>query len=167
MYFSAAYGIMDDSNQEIITKQAKDTYQRQSKKDDKELNVILTYVLFGEENFKSAEKYSKKATKLFSNNEFDKAAKNYQNAIKMIPINPDHYYNRMAALYKLNNHLEIEETFKSLPDSINPRNGQFEFLMARSYLNIKDTLKACEFFNTSKNYNYAKSTSYLKNLCLK
>ena len=103
---------------------------------------------------------------MFLKNDFDGASKNYQRAIDKFPINVDNYYNKMVSSFKLNNHNDVEETFKLLPDSLNPGNGQIEFLMARSYLNIKDTINACEFFNKSKSLNFKQSTTYYKNLCL-
>ena len=103
---------------------------------------------------------------MFSKNDFLGAAENYLNAIELFSLNPDNNYNRMAALFKLNKHSEILKTYELLPDSINPKNGQFEFLVGRSFLNVKDTIKACEFLNISKNYNFRPSLSYLKNICL-
>ena len=165
-YFATAYAVMDDSNREIITKQAKETYYNFSKKNNQELNIVLYYILFGKENYKESIQYNEEAKELFMKNDFLDAANKYQKAIDRFPINPDHYYNKMASLFQLNNHLENKKTFDLLPDSINPRNGKFEFLMAKSYLNIKDTTNACKFFDKSKSLNFKPTISYYKNLCL-
>tara|TARA_B100001059_G_scaffold106623_1_gene106281 strand:- start:4 stop:1008 length:1005 start_codon:yes stop_codon:yes gene_type:complete len=165
-YFTAAFNIMDDFNSEIIKEQAKGALYSYGSKNLAELNTILFYIIYGENQFKESLEFSKNGQELFSKNNFLDAAESYQNAIERFPINPDHYYNKMAALFQLNKHSKILETYETLPDSINPKNGQFEFLVGRSFLNAKDTIKACEFLNISKNYNYEPSLSYLKNLCL-
>ena len=164
-YFSAAYGIMNNDNSKLIKNQAKETLYKLQSKNDLELNTILYYILFGEESYKESLKYSKNAAEMFSINNYQEASENYQNAIDRFPINPDHYYNKMASLFKLEKHYKIKETYELMPDSINPGNGQFEFLMARSYMSIKDTTIACDFFNKSKSLNFNPSVSYYKNLC--
>ena len=164
-YFTAAYGIKDEINIELIKKQAKETLFKYGKKEKNELRIILYYILYGEDNYKESSNLSEKAGEMFLKNDFDGASKNYQMAIDKFPINVDNYFNKMVSSFKLNNHNDVEETFKLLPDSLNPGNGQIEFLMARSYLNIKDTINACEFFNKSKSFNFKQSTAYYKNLC--
>lgn len=166
-YFSAAYNFKNDSYKELIKKQALEILHLKGKDGEKNLNTILFYIIFGEKEFKESLKFSEKGLEMFSKNDFQNAAENYKKSIDRVPINADNHYNRMAALFKLNKHSEILETYELLPDSINPKNGQFEFLLGRSFLNIKDTVKACEFFNTSKSYNYSPSLGYLKKMCLK
>ena len=165
-YFVAAYNIIDDANKKIIIGQAKEALYLFGNKDVKKLNIILFYIIFGENEYKKSLRFSKIGLEMFSKNDFLGAAENYLNAIKLFSLNPDNNYNRMAALFKLNKHSEILKTYELLPDSINPKNGQFEFLVGRSFLNAKDTIKACEFLNISKNYNFRPSLSYLKNICL-
>ena len=162
-YFTAAYGIMDDSNREIIIKQAKETYNK--KLNDSELDIILYYIIYGEENFKESIAYSEEASEMFSQNDFIGAAKNYKKAIEKFPINPDHYYNNMASSFKSNNFSDVLETYRILPDSINPKNGKFEFLIARTYLKIKDTINSCKFFKESSRLNFKSAKSYYINLC--
>lgn len=166
-YFTAAYGIKDDINIQLIKNQAKETLFKYNHIDNVELKIILYYIIYGEDNYKASKKFSTKAAEMFTNSDFEGALNNYQIAIEKFPINIDNYYNKMAASFKLNDHNEVLETFNLLPDSLNPRNGQFEFLMAKSYLNARDSTNACIFFNKSKNLNFKQSISYHKNLCFK
>lgn len=166
-YFTSAFGIMDDSNREIIIKQAKDTYHRYKEFDDKELKTILFYILYGQENYKESLVSSQEANEMFSKNDFIGAANNYKKAIENFPINPDHYYNNMASLFKSNNFRDVIETYRIIPDSINPNNGKFEFLVARTYLKIEDTINSCKFFKESRRLNFKSAESYYINLCEK
>ena len=165
-YFVAVYNIIDDTNKNIIIGQAKEALYLFRNNDEKKLKTILFYIIFGENEYKKSLRFSKTGLEMFSKNDFLGAAENYLNAIELFSLNPDNNYNRMAALFKLNKHSEILKTYELLPDSINPKNGQFEFLVGRSFLNVKDTIKACEFLNISKNYNFRPSLGYLKNICL-
>tara|TARA_S200000501_G_scaffold364999_1_gene397862 strand:+ start:1400 stop:2401 length:1002 start_codon:yes stop_codon:yes gene_type:complete len=164
-YFSAAFNIVDDNYRELIKTQALEILHLFGGEDER-LNTVLFYIIFGREEYKESIRLSEKAFEMFSKSDFQNAAENYQKAIDLFSINPDNHYNRMAALFQLNKHSEILETYELLPDSINPKNGKFEFLVGRSYLNFKDTIKACEFFNISKNYNNQPSIRYFDTLCL-
>ena len=166
-YFTTAFNIMDEANSDLIKKQARKTLYRfsKSKRISNTLKTILFYVLFGEESYKESLKLSEEASVLFSENDFEGAVKNYQMAISLFPLNADNYYNKMASLFKLKKYSEIKEVYKFLPDSLNPKNGSFEFLMARSHMKLNDNDMACEFFEISKNMNYKLSTGYHKNLC--
>jgi len=164
-YFTAAYTIIDENNEELIKKQAKETYHRFGNQNDESLNIILYYVLYGEENYKEAIQFSQEAAELFQKNDFLNAAYKYELARNRFPINPDYYYNGMASLFKLEKHNEAQKIFFSMPDSLNPKNGRFEFLVARSYLNMKDTLNSCVYFNKSNQLGMDASLPYLKNLC--
>jgi len=164
-YFTTAFNIIDDSNNELILAQAKETYHKFKYKDDPELNTILFYIIFGRENFKESTKLSEEAAELFSKKDFANAAKKYEMASNKFPINPDHYYNAMASLFQINKNEQILEIYSKTPDSIIPKNGSFEFLVARSYLNMKDTLNSCIYFNKSNELGMDASLTYLKNLC--
>ena len=166
-YFSAVYNFKNDFYKELIKKQALEIFHLKGNDGEKKLNTILFYIIFGENEFKESLKFSEKGLEMFSKNDYQNAAENYQKAIDRFPINADNHYNRMAALFQLNKHSEILETYELIPDSMNPKNGQFEFLVWRSFLNIKDTISACEFFNTSRNYNFQPSLTYLNITCLK
>ena len=164
-YFTTAYTIMDENNEDLIKNQAKETYHRYGNQNDENLNIILYYILYGEENYKEAIQFSEEAAKLFQNNDFLNAANKYELAREKFPINPDYYYNGMASLFKSEKHKEAQQIFFSMPDSLNPKNGRFEFLVARSYLNLKDTLNSCIYFNKSNQLGMNSSLPYLKNLC--
>ena len=170
IYFATAHNIIGDNYDELIKKQALETFYLwgQDSEDSSlnKLNTVLFYIIYGEKEFKEALKFSEKGLEMFSKNNFQNAAENYQKSIDLFPLNVDNYYNKMASLFQLNKHSDILETYEFLPDSINPKNGQFEFLVGRSFLNTNDTIKACEFFNISKNYSYKPSLNYLKNICL-
>ena len=165
-YFAAAYNIIDDTNRKVIIDQAKEALYLFKNENNVKLNTILYYIMYGEDEYKESLGFSKTGKEMFSKNDFLDSAENYLKAIVRFPLNPDNHYNRMAALFKAKKHSEIIETYDLLPDSINPKNGRFEFLVGRSFLNARDTVKACEFLNISKKYNFKPSLSYLKNICL-
>ena len=166
-YFTTAYGIMNEENSDIIKRQAKEILNSDKHKEMEELNIILYYIVYGENNFKEHIKFVEDAKNMFDASEYIKAAKLYKNAFERFPYNIDSYYNQMASLFKANNFNETIDLYEILPDSINPKNGKFEFLVARAYLNIGDSISSCKFFKKSNRLNFKSAKSYYINLCEK
>jgi len=166
-YFTAVFGIMDETNSDLIKRRAKDTYHSYKEFNNKELNTVIYYILYGKKNYKESLASSTEASEMFAKNDFIGAANNYKKAFENFPINPDNYYNNMASSFKSNNFLDVIETYRIIPDSINPNNGKFEFLVAKAYLKKEDSINSCKFFKESIRLNFKLAKSYYINLCEK
>ena len=169
-YFASLYPHKD--KYPIIKEQAQKALKRYQNKTyggiiNQELNVILYFILYGEENYKSSLDNFNEGNDLFSKQQFKNAAIKYNNAWKAFPINPDYYYNEMVCYFELGLSEKVVSIYKKIGKDILPDTGKFEFLVARSFLKNKDTIKACNYFKISEQKGFDGSLSYLKKTCKK
>jgi len=164
-YFVTVFGNMDETNRDVIKKQARETLYQYKSLNDQELNTILYYILYGEDEYKNSIEFSKDGSKMFDSSEYLEAAKLYRRAKENFPLNPDYYYNQMASLFQASNFEKTINIFKTIPDSINPKNGKFEFLVAKAYLKLDDTINTCDYFKKSKELKFEPSIAYFNKLC--
>ena len=163
-YFATVYNVIDKYN-EIILKQAQSTYSKYDKSDFKELNVILGYIFYGEENFKKFNELSIQASSLFQDKNYEESLKLYTQAKNIINDDSDINYNILVTYYYLEKYDQIIKEYSSLPENIDRETGKFEFLVARSLLALKRMSESCDFFLKAKDLGHKKVDSYIKNVC--
>ena len=149
----------------IIKDQAKWTLDKFNNIDDQAFKIILYYCIFGEKNFKCSLQNFDQGNSFFRENKFKQAAIKYKKARNDFPINPEYFYNEMVAHFELKNPDKTVETYLEMKDSVNPKTGKFEHLIARSYLSVNDTLNACKYFSIAGNLNFPNSRTYIKRIC--
>ena len=149
----------------LIKDQAKWTLDKYNKIDNDPFKIILYYCIFGEKKYKNSLENFDQGNSFFRENKFEKAAIKYKEARNDFPINPQYFYNEMVAHYELKNPDKTVETYLEMNDSIKPKTGKFEHLIARSYLSVNDTLNACKYFSIAGNLNFSSSWVYTKNIC--
>lgn len=149
----------------LVKDQAKWALDKFNDIDDIELKTILYYCIFGEKNYKKSIENFYLGDSLYRENKFEQAAIKYKKARNDFPINPDYFYNEMVANFELKNIDKIKETYLEMKDSVNPKTGKFEHLIARSYLSVNDTLNACKYFSIAGNLNFSSSRTYIKSIC--
>ena len=149
----------------LIKDQAKWALDKFNNIDNQEFQIILYYCIFGKKNFKNSLENFEQGNSFFKENKFEQAAIQYKKARNDFPINPEYFYNEMVAHFKLKNPDKTVETYLEMKDSINPKTGKFEHLIARGYLSVNDTLNACKYFSIAGNLNFSSSRIYTKNIC--
>ena len=164
-YFAAVYPIKEQFNGEIEA-QAKKALSKYSKTNlDENLKVILYYILYGEENYKSSIQLFNDGNNYFELEDFKNAAKSYSESNKKFPLNTDGYYNEIVSNYKLNEFKKIIAIYKSFKDTKNKSYGNIEYLVGLSYLKMNDTINACKFFKLSKELSFVKANKDYLSLC--
>lgn len=163
-YFVTIYSQLE--KYPVIKKQAGNALKKYKNEDDENLNTIIYYILFGEEEYKESLKTFEKANALFNQEEFLNAAENYKKARILFPLNFDYYYNEMVCYYELKDIDKIISVYNEIDYEIKlTNNGKTEFLIARAYLNQQDTINACKYFDIAKSLGFKSSISYQKNTC--
>ena len=164
-YFTSIHP-KSDKYKGLIKDQAKWALDKfKSSLNDDAFKTILYYCIFGENNYKNSLASFEEGNSLYRENKFEQAAIQYKKARNDFPINPEYFYNEMVAHFELKNPEKIKETYLEMKDSINPKTGKFEHLIARGYLSVNDTLNACKYFSIAGNLNFSSSRIYTKNIC--
>lgn len=167
-YFATMYPHLE--KYPIVKKQAikaLDRFQffKYSGNINQELNVILYYIIYGEENYKTSLENYNEGGNLFNKKEFKAAAEKYKKASKSFPINPNYYYDEMICYYKLGIYEEVVSIYNNIDKNIIPMTGSFEFLVGSTFLKNKEPLKACKFFRKSYKKGFINALSYTKKTC--
>ena len=149
----------------IIKKQAENTLKKYKNQNDENLNTIIYYILFGENEYKESLKSFEKANTLFNEKDFLNAADNYKKARILFPKNFDYYYNEMVCYYELNEIDKIISVYNEIDDDVKLSNGKSEFLIGRAFLNNQDLINACKYFEIAKSLGFKSSISYEENTC--
>ena len=164
-YFATVYNFKEQNFNDLILSQALETKVKYEKSKFEELNIILNYIIYGEENFKEYLKLNEKANAFFSQKLFIEAKSIYSSMIRYEINLSDTKYNIMVCDYYLENYDHVIELYSNLINEENDNTGRFEFLLARTYMNLKNNDLACNYLNKAISLGTKNIESYKKNIC--
>lgn len=132
-----------------VAKESKEIFPN-----NEEVRLAADYIIYGKENVDSAITLSKSAESYFRSGIYDLSSKNYILASTLNPGDYSHFENAGVSLLRENKLSESLKYLKIVKDSLNPKNGKAEYLMASIY-EIQGKLKeACELLNQSVEFNF-------------
>ena len=123
-------------------------------KDNQEVVLVSDYLIYGKKNVDSALALARNAENLFKTGIYDSASKAYISASILNPGDYTHFENAGLSLIRLNKHNEAIPFFERVIDSLNPKNGKAEYLLASVYEILGDLNKACALLEISTSYNF-------------
>ena len=164
-YFATVYNFKEQNFNDLILSQALETKVKYEKSKFEELNIILNYIIYGEENFKEYLKLNEKANAFFSQKLFIEAKSIYSSMIRYEINLSDTKYNIMVCDYYLENYDHVIELYSNLINEENDNTGRFEFIVARTYMNLRNNDLACNYLNKAISLGTKNIESYIKNIC--
>lgn len=161
-YLSTNFSIGRDSDKVIqVALESKNIFNQ-----DEEMRLTADYIIYGKVNVDSAIVLSKKAQQFFSSGIYDRSSKNYILASELNPGDHTHFENAGVSLLREQKYSESLKYFQYVKDSLNPKNGKSEYLMASIY-EIQGKLKeACDLLDQSAEFNFALAFQARVNACL-
>ena len=109
-----------------------------------------------------------KAETYFSNNDFENAAKTFQEAIKYNPSEPAFYENTGNSYMKIGDQIKAQKYLKKAIDSFNTKKGKSEYLYGLSKLLSGEDKGSCYYIALSHNeYKYKLAFSVYKDFVIK
>tara|TARA_X000000950_G_scaffold286477_1_gene395486 strand:- start:3 stop:1037 length:1035 start_codon:yes stop_codon:yes gene_type:complete len=120
---------------------------------------------FGENKIFLVNALDKMATEEFTNKEYNKAIDKWETCIELIDNDYAYYFNIALSYYGLK---KYETSIQYLKDinklTFNDETGKIDQLRGANYLALKDTLKACEYFNRSYQKDNKLSAKFLRQI---
>ena len=101
----------------------------------------------------------------FQNNNYFKALKAINQAIKLDPNNEKYLFLRGKIYYKTHAYKIAIKEFKKLID-LNPNNGKYFFYLAKTQFAIGEKYNACNNFHKAFNRKYMKADDYIRKFCV-
>ena len=133
-----------DISEKLLAKEAISIFP-----DQEILKSFNNLIQNGASAFVEAETISTKAVSFYKSKNFNEALKYFEKASSINPIEYAYIENQATTLINLNELNKAQKIYKKILDSVNPNNGNPEYLMG--YLLVKkDSLqKACKYFSNS------------------
>ena len=162
IYFSTLLNIDSIQTPEIINqaREAKLLFPN-----NKDLKVLADFILYGVENINEAVKLDKLAAKAFESNDFVLAANLYENATKLNPSDYSFFENTGFSYLKQREYSLAIPFLEQVVNSLNPKTGKAEYLLALCYVGLNNKQQACDYFRKSIKFNFKPSFAELSKNC--
>ena len=158
------------TNEENIShigkKNANDASNYFSENSHSELMLAAKYVKFGTENINKSLEYEAKGSDHFDKSEWLLAAEAYENASRLNPSQYTHFENIGISYFKFGYYDKAIDNLNFVIDSLNPKTGKSEYVIAEIYNQLGDSKLACDYIYKSSNYNYRPAFQRIGEYCI-
>jgi hypothetical protein len=144
---------------------ADEALQYFSERTHTELMLAAKYVKYGTKNIMQSLEFENEGSEYFDNQEWIKSANAYKRASMLNPGQYSHKENAGIALYKFGYYEEAISYLKVVVDSLNPKTGKSEFILAETYSAMDKMIEACDFIRKSIEYNYRPAFTKISEYC--
>jgi tetratricopeptide (TPR) repeat protein len=132
---------------------------------DFNLKISALYVLYGFEQIDKSLDVEIEAADLYIAEKYRDAAIKYEEAINLNPIEYTHYENAGISNYKFGYFDRAITQLKYVIDSLNPKTGKSEFIIANVYNELEDYENACKYIYLSSKFDYKDSFRLIGEYC--
>tara|TARA_A100001011_G_scaffold399513_1_gene508519 strand:+ start:2465 stop:3475 length:1011 start_codon:yes stop_codon:yes gene_type:complete len=146
-----------------VAREARETF---SPSEYRELRLAANYVLIGKENVDLSLEYDDSATENYNNGNFKAAGELYAKAASVNPYEYTFFENAGVSYFQAQDYQLAIENLQVVVDSLNPKTGKSEFVLAQSYFNTGDSRKACDYAYKSTEYDYVESFKLIGMYCI-
>ena len=161
LYLTAMTEVIDEDKSRKITEAVE-----YLSIDDDAYKVNVYILNHGRKNVMAAMELNKKAENLFLNQDYENAAKTYEEALKLNPSEPAFYENVGNSYMKMGNQNKAQIFLKKAIDSFNTKKGKSEYLYGLSKLLSGEDREGCYYLAKSHNeFKYNLSFSVYQKFC--
>ena len=134
--------------------------------DDDGYKVNIYILNHGRDNVFKAMEINEEAEAYFSNQDFENAAKSFEDAIKYNPSEPAFYENAGNSYMKIGDQILAQKYLKKAIDSFNTKKGKSEYLYGLSKLLSNEKREGCYYLTLSHNdFKYDLAYSVYQKFC--
>ena len=161
IYLTAMTEIMDIDKTKRITESVE-----YLSIDDDQYKVNIYILNHGRDNVFKAMEINKEAETYFSNQDFENAAKKFEEAIEFNPSESAFYENAGNSYMKIGDQILAQKFLKKAIDSFNTKKGKSEYLYGLSKLLSNEKREGCYYLAKSHNdYKYELAYSVYQKFC--
>jgi len=161
IYLTAMTEIMDEDKTKRITEAVE-----YLSIDDDQYKVNIYILNHGRNNVFKAMEINEEAEAYFSNQDFENAAKSFEDAIKHNPSEPAFYENAGNSYMKVGDQVLAQKYLKKAIDSFNTKKGKSEYLFGLSKLLSGEEREGCYYLALShNNFKYNLAYSVYQKFC--
>ena len=161
LYLTAMTEVIDEDKSRKITEAVE-----YLSIDDDQYKVNVYILNHGRENVLKALEINQSAETYFSNQDFENAAKSFEDAIKYNPSEPAFYENAGNSYMKIGDQILAQKYLKKAIDSFNTKKGKSEYLYGLSKLLSSEKREGCYYLALSHNdFKYDLAYSVYQKFC--
>ena len=161
-YLTIASGLYPPGDK-VIVERAKNAVQIFPNNSD--IKNLLNSVSVGRKQMIEAVEASKIALEYFNSNEFEKAAIEFEKAIKLNSADYSNYENAAIANYMTGNLYKAIEQIDKVINDMNPLNGKCEYIKALIFIKLGDHVGACPLLATSRDSGNTQASGIFDQYC--
>ena len=133
---------------------------------DDEIFGMANSILYGKSNMDKALDYTKIAEQYFTQNEYEKALDQYNNAISLFPRDYSYFENAALSAHLASKNQESLELIQISMDSFPSRNdGKAEYIKALALIALDKKDEACKYLRISRKNNFKQSFQLISKTC--
>ena len=133
---------------------------------DNEIFGMANSILYGKSNMDKALDYTKIAEQYFTQNEYEKALDQYNNAISLFPRDYSYYENAALSAHLASKNQESLKLIQISMDSFPSRNdGKAEYIKALALIALDKKDEACKYLRISRKNNFKQSFQLISKTC--
>jgi len=163
-FYFASQLAQEDSISDYAREKAKESISFFGKKDPN-LRLAAVYVLYGTDQIDKSIQADEEASELFSQERYREAGIKYAEAAKLNPIEYSHFENAAISNFKFGYDEQAIPFLKHVIDSLNPKSGKSEFVLAQIYEKLGDYENACKYVSLSSRQDYNEAYRFLGEYC--
>ena len=163
-FYFASQLTQEDSISDYTREKAKESISFFGKKDPN-LHLAAIYVLYGTDKIDKSIQADEEASELFFQERYREAGIKYAEAAKLNPIEYSHFENAAISNFKFGYYEQAIPFLKHVIDSLNPKSGKSEFVLAQIYEKLGDYENACKYVSLSSRQDYSEAYRFLGEYC--
>ena len=121
-------------------------------------------IYLGEGKIIKARNFSNKGLEYFNNLDYENAAVEFENAIKINPLDYAYYENAATSFYMTGNLNKALDYIDKVINDLNPLNGKCEYIKALIFIRMGDPIGACHLLAYPKS-GFSQSNSLIEKYC--
>tara|TARA_B100000900_G_scaffold310969_1_gene269709 strand:+ start:16 stop:1017 length:1002 start_codon:yes stop_codon:yes gene_type:complete len=130
-----------------------------------QIHLAAQYVLVGTEQVTQATEIDRLAESKYNNQEYFESGKLWEKAGKLNPLDFSYFENAGLSFYNSKNYDEAIPNFRFVIDSINPKSGKSEYLLALTYHELGENKKACNYIKKSSQQDFVRAFQLIPIYC--
>ena len=122
-------------------------------------------IFLGPENVNKASLFSSNGLEYFNNSDYENAAKEFEKAIGLNPLDYAHYENAATSNYMIGDLNKALDQINKVINELNPGNGKCEYIKALIFIRLGDPVGACPLLETSISSGFTQSNKLSEQYC--
>ena len=132
---------------------------------DQQIQSLYKSISVGQKNSNAASNFSSQGLIYFNNGDYVNAAKEFEKALEINPLEYSYFENSATANYMIGNLNKALNQINIVINDLNPLNGKCEYIKALIFIKMGDPIGACPLLDTSVKSSFLEAEPLFNQYC--